>query len=64
MTPLARRTFCMFLALAALASSSIYADEPITGIDSTEVVVKTPESVEEGKRNVVSVAQQIGRAHV
>ena len=59
MTPIARRTFCMFLALAALTGTSIYADETISGIDSTEVVEKTPESIEEGKRNVVSVAQQL-----
>ena len=59
MTPIARRTFCMFLALAALTGTSILADEPISGIDSTEVVEKTPESIEEGRRNVVSVAQQL-----
>ncbi|MBR2963917.1 MAG: type II secretion system protein GspD [Lentisphaeria bacterium] len=59
MTPIARRTFYMFLALAALTGTSIYADETISGIDSTEVVEKTPESIEEGKRNVVSVAQQL-----
>ena len=59
MTPLARRTFCMFLALAALTGTSILADEPISGFDSTEVVERTPESVEEGKKNVLSVAQQL-----
>ena len=59
MTPIARRTFYMFLALAALAGTTLSADEPISGIDSTEVVVKTPESIEQGKRNVVSVAQQL-----
>ncbi len=59
MTPIARRTFCMFLALAALTGTSILADEPISGIDSTEVVERTPESIEEGRRNVVSVAQQL-----
>ncbi len=59
MTPIARRTFCMFLALAALTGTSILADEPISGFDSTEVVERTPESIEEGKKNVVSVAQQL-----
>ncbi len=59
MTPIARRTFCIFLALAALTGTSILADEPISGFDSTEVVERTPESIEEGKRNVVSVAQQL-----
>ena len=59
MTPFARRTFCMFLALAALTGTSILADEPISGFDSTEVVERTPESVEEGKKNVLSVAQQL-----
>lgn len=59
MTPIARRTFCMFLALAALTDTSILADEPISGFDSTEVVERTPESIEEGKKNVVSVAQQL-----
>ena len=59
MTPIARRTFYTFLALAALTGASLSADEPISGIDSTEVVEKTPESIEEGKRNVVSVAQQL-----
>ena len=59
MTPFARRTFCMFLALAALTGTSILADEPISGFDSTEVVERTPESIEEGKKNVVSVAQQL-----
>lgn len=59
MTPFARRTFCSFLALAALSGISLYADQPITGFDSTEVVEKTPESIEEGRRNVVSVAQQL-----
>jgi type II secretory pathway component GspD/PulD (secretin) len=59
MTPIARRTFLTFLALAAISGTSIHADEPIVGIDATEVVVKTPESIEEGKRNVVSVAQQL-----
>ena len=59
MTPIARRTFCMFLALAAISGTSILADEPISGFDSTEVVERTPESIEEGKKNVVSVAQQL-----
>ena len=59
MTPFARRTFCTFLALAALTGTSILADEPISGFDSTEVVERTPESIEEGKKNVVSVAQQL-----
>ena len=59
MTPIARRTFCMFLALAALTGTTLLADEPISGFDSTEVVERTPESIEEGKRNVVSVAQQL-----
>ncbi len=59
MTPIARRTFYTFLALAALTGTSILADEPISGIDSTEVVERTPESIEEGKKNVVSVAQQL-----
>ncbi len=59
MTPIARRTFYMFLALAALTGTSILADEPISGFDSTEVVERTPESIEEGKKNVVSVAQQL-----
>ncbi len=59
MTPIARRTFCMFLALAALTGTSILADEPISSFDSTEVVERTPESIEEGKKNVVSVAQQL-----
>ncbi len=59
MTPFARRTFCMFLALAAISGTSILADEPISGFDSTEVVERTPESIEEGKKNVVSVAQQL-----
>ena len=59
MTPIARRSFCMFLALAALTGTSILADEPISGFDSTEVVERTPESIEEGKKNVVSVAQQL-----
>lgn len=59
MTPIARRTFCMFLSLAALTGTSILADEPISGFDSTEVVERTPESIEEGKKNVVSVAQQL-----
>ncbi len=59
MTPIARRTFYTFLALAALTGTSILADEPISGFDSTEVVERTPESIEEGKKNVVSVAQQL-----
>lgn len=59
MTPIARRTFCMFLALAAISGTSILADEPISGFDSTEVVERTPESIEEGKMNVLSVAQQL-----
>ncbi len=59
MTPIARRSFCMFLALAALTGTSILADEPISGFDSTEVVERTPESIEEGKKNVLSVAQQL-----
>ena len=59
MTPFARRTFCMFLALATISGTSILADEPISGFDSTEVVERTPESIEEGKKNVVSVAQQL-----
>ena len=59
MTPFARRTFFMFLALAALSGTTISADEPISGYDSTEVVERTPESIEEGKKNVVSVAQQL-----
>jgi type II secretory pathway component GspD/PulD (secretin) len=49
----------MFLALAAISGTSILADEPISGFDSTEVVERTPESIEEGKKNVVSVAQQL-----
>ena len=59
MTPFARRTFCTFLALAALTGTPLLADQPISGYDSTEVVEWTPESIEEGKRNVVSVAQQL-----
>ena len=59
MTPFARRTFCTILSLAALTGTTLCADEPISGFDSTEVVEKTPESIEEGRRNVVSVAQQL-----
>jgi len=58
MKPLDRRILPVLLALTSL-SAVLYADEPIYGIDSTEVVEKTPESIEEGKRNVVSVAQQL-----
>ena len=58
MTPNARR-FLTLLAMATFTGVSLYADETISGIDSTEVVEKTPESIEEGKRNVVSVAQQL-----
>ncbi len=59
MTPIARRTFFTFLALATFSGTMICADEPISGYDSTEVVERTPESIEEGKKNVVSVAQQL-----
>ena len=59
MTPFARRTFCTLLALAAISGTSLLAVEPISGYDSTEVVERTPESIEEGKKNVLSVAQQL-----
>ena len=59
MKPFACRFLPLFFALATFAGAPLCADEPIIGIDSTEVVVKTPESIEEGKRNVVSVAQQL-----
>ena len=59
MKPTARRTLSLILAMASLAGASLYADETISGIDSTVVVEKTPESIEEGKRNVISVAQQL-----
>ena len=59
MKPIARRTLSLILAMASLSAASLYADETISGIDSTEVVEKTPESIEEGKRNVLSVAQQL-----
>ena len=58
MKPIAR-PLTMFLVMASLSGAALYADQPISGIDSTEVVEKTPESIEEGKRNVVSVAQQL-----
>ena len=59
MKPIARRTLSLILAMASLSAASLYADETISGIDSTVVVEKTPESIEEGKRNVLSVAQQL-----
>ena len=61
MKPIARRTLSplLLLAMASLSGAALYADQPISGIDSTEVVERTPESIEEGKRNVVSVAQQL-----
>jgi len=59
MKPFSRRLLPLFFALAPFAGVPLYADQPIIGIDSTEVVEKTPESIEEGKRNVVSVAQQL-----
>ena len=59
MKPFARRPLSLFFALASLSGAALYADETISGIDSTKVVEKTPESIEQGRRNVVSVAQQL-----
>ena len=59
MKPTSRRILSLILALTSLSGAALYADQPISGIDATEVVEKTPESIEEGKRNVVSVAQQL-----
>ena len=59
MKPTARRIHSLLHAIASLSAASLYADQPISGIDSTAVVERTPVSIEEGKKNVVSVAQQL-----
>ena len=38
MKPTSRRILSLILALTSLSGAALYADQPISGIDSTEVV--------------------------